>query len=195
MTFNFWSLDYIYYPVSGIMWVWHKVFGSFLGPDSALTWVLSVVFLIFTLRAILFKPFMKQMDSQLKMQAIQPQMKKLREKYKDDKQRLSEEMMKLNKEAGVNPLASCLPALIQAPVFIGLFHVLRMFQPVNDGPTATCGSTGRTSTSSATSDVVSMGEREAARRRAAGRLHDDAAGSADTSWPASARRSSGGASR
>ena len=45
MTFDFWSLDYIYYPVSGIMWVWHKVFGSFLGPDSALTWVLSVVFL------------------------------------------------------------------------------------------------------------------------------------------------------
>jgi YidC/Oxa1 family membrane protein insertase len=134
VTFNFWSLDYIYYPISGIMWVWHKVFGSFLGPDSALTWVLSVVFLIFTLRAILFKPFMKQMDSQLKMQAVQPQMKKLREKYKDDKQRLSEEMMKLNKEAGVNPLASCLPALIQAPVFIGLFHVLRMFQPVNDGP-------------------------------------------------------------
>ncbi len=134
MTFNFWSLDYIYYPVSGIMWVWHKVFGSFLGPNSALTWVLSVIFLIFTLRAILFKPFMKQMDSQLKMQAVQPQMKKLREKYKDDKQRLTEEMMKLNKEAGVNPLASCLPALIQAPVFIGLFHVLRMFQPVNDGP-------------------------------------------------------------
>ena len=133
MTFNFWSLDYIYYPVSGIMWVWHKIFGSFLGPDSALTWVLSVIFLIFTLRAILFKPFMKQMDSQLKMQAVQPQMKKLREKYKDDKQRLSEEMMKLNKEAGVNPLASCLPALIQAPVFIGLFHVLRMFQPVFDG--------------------------------------------------------------
>jgi YidC/Oxa1 family membrane protein insertase len=134
VTFDFWSLDYIYYPVSGIMWVWHKVFGSFLGPDSALTWVLSVVFLVFTLRAILFKPFMKQMDSQLKMQAVQPQMKKLREKYKDDKQRLTEEMMKLNKEAGVNPLASCLPVLIQAPVFIGLFHVLRMFQPVNDGP-------------------------------------------------------------
>ena len=136
MTFNFFSLDYIYYPVSGIMWVWHEVFGSFLGPDTALTWVLSVIFLIFTLRAILFKPFMKQMDSQLKMQAIQPQMKKIREKYKDDKQRLSEEMMKLNKEAGVNPLASCLPALIQAPVFIGLFHVLRMFQPVHEATVA-----------------------------------------------------------
>ncbi len=134
MTFNFWSLDYIYYPVSGIMWVWHEVFGFVFGPDQAVTWVLSVIFLIWTLRALLFKPFMKQMDSQLKMQSIQPEMKRLREKYKDDKQRLSEEMMKLNKQAGVNPLASCLPALIQAPVFIGLFHVLRMFQPVNDGP-------------------------------------------------------------
>ena len=84
MTFNFWSLDYIYYPVSGIMWIWHKVFGAVFGPDQAVTWVLSVIFLIWTLRAILFKPFMKQMDSQLKMQAVQPQMKKLREKYKDD---------------------------------------------------------------------------------------------------------------
>ena len=39
MTFNFWSLDYIYYPVSGIMWVWHKIFGAVLGPDQAITWV------------------------------------------------------------------------------------------------------------------------------------------------------------
>ena len=133
MSFNFFSLDYIYYPVSGIMWLWHKVFGSVLGEGNALAWVLSIIFLVFTLRAIMFKPFMKQMDSQLKMQAVQPEMKKLREKYKDDKTRLSEEMMKLNKEAGVNPLASCLPLLVQAPVFIGLFHVLRMFQPIPNG--------------------------------------------------------------
>ncbi len=130
MTFNFFSLDYLYYPVSGIMWVWHMVFGSVLGKDNVWAWVLSVVFLIFTLRALLFKPFMKQMDSQLKMQAVQPEMKKLREKYKDDRQRLAEEMMKLNKEAGVNPISGCLPALVQAPVFIALFHVLRMFRPV-----------------------------------------------------------------
>jgi YidC/Oxa1 family membrane protein insertase len=133
VTFNFFSLDYLYYPVSGIMWVWHKVFGSVLGPGNGWAWVLSVIFLVFTLRALLFKPFMKQMDSQLKMQSVQPQMKKLREKYKDDRQRLAEEMMKLNKEAGVSPIGGCLPALIQAPVFIGLFHVLRMFQPVPDG--------------------------------------------------------------
>lgn len=129
MSFNFFSLDYIYFPVSGIMWVWHKVFGAALGYDNAWAWVLSVVFLVFTLRAILFKPFLKQMDSQLKMQALQPRMKAVREKFKDDRQRQAEEMMKLNKEAGVNPLASCLPALIQAPVFIGLFHVLRSFKP------------------------------------------------------------------
>ncbi len=91
--------------------------------------MLSVVFLVFTLRAILFKPFMKQMNSSLRMQELQPQMKKIREKYKDDRQRQSEELMKLNKEAGVNPVAGCLPALIQAPVFLGLFHVLRAFKP------------------------------------------------------------------
>ena len=112
------------------MWVWHKVFGSFMGASNVWAWVLSIVFLVFTLRAIMFKPFMKQMDSQLKMQAVQPEMKKLREKYKDDRQRLAEEMMKLNKESGVSPLGGCLPMLVQAPVFIGLFHVLRMFQPV-----------------------------------------------------------------
>jgi len=134
VTFSVWSLDFIYYPVSGIMWVWHKVFGflfGLLGAENPYAnpwaWVLSVMFLVFTLRIIMFKPFMKQMDASLKMQKIQPEMKRLREKHKDDRQRLTEEMMKLNKEAGVNPLASCLPALLQAPAFIGLFHVLRNF--------------------------------------------------------------------
>ena len=129
MSFDFFSLDYIYYPVSAIMWVWHKVFGFVLGDNNPWAWVLSVVFLVFTLRGLLFKPFMKQMNSQMKMQAVAPEMKKLRERYKDDKPRLAEEMGKLNKEAGVNPLSGCLPALVQAPVFIGLFHVLRSFKP------------------------------------------------------------------
>jgi YidC/Oxa1 family membrane protein insertase len=129
VSFDFFSLDYIYYPVSGIMWVWHKVFGAVLGSDNPWAWVLSVVFLVFTLRSLLFKPFMKQMTSQMKMQAVAPEMKRLREKYKGDRTRLAEEMQKFNKEAGVNPLGGCLPALIQAPVFIGLFHVLRSFKP------------------------------------------------------------------
>lgn len=129
MKFDFFSLDYIYYPVSGIMWVWHKLFGLALGNNNPWAWVLSVVFLVFTLRGLLFKPFMKQMNAQMKMQAVAPELKKLREKYKDDKTRLAEEMQKFNKEAGVNPLGGCLPALVQAPVFIGLFHVLRSFKP------------------------------------------------------------------
>jgi YidC/Oxa1 family membrane protein insertase len=128
-SFDFFSLDYFYYPVSGIMWVWHKVFGTVLGYNSPWAWVLSVVFLVFTLRSLLFKPFMGQMNSQMKMQAVAPELKKLREKHKDDKARLAEEMQKFNKEAGVNPLGGCLPALVQAPVFISLYHVLRSFKP------------------------------------------------------------------
>ena len=157
--------------------------------------MLSVVFLIFTLRAILFKPFMKQMDSQLKMQAVQPQMKKLREKYKDDKQRLSEEMMKLNKEAGVNPLASCLPALIQAPVFIGLFHVLRMFQPVDDGPSGQRWFYRQNVYFFGHADVVSMGDAKLPGGAPLVGFMTMPAGSAGRSWTASARRSSRGASR
>ena len=123
-------------------------------------------------------------------------MKKLREKYKDDKQRLSEEMMKLNKEAGVNPLASCLPALIQAPVFIGLFHVLRMFQPVNDGPEGPGVWFYRENVYFFGSRRRRLdGQRQAARRRSAGRLHDDARRPAGLHGRRSARRSSGGASR
>jgi YidC/Oxa1 family membrane protein insertase len=67
--------------------------------------------------------------SMRKMQEFQPQIKKLQEKYKNDRTKLAEEMQKLQKEHGVNPLGGCLPLLVQLPVFIGLFHVLRGFQP------------------------------------------------------------------
>jgi len=123
-------LDFIYYPVSAILWFWHKVFGAipFLGPDNGITWALAVMFLVFTLRALLFKPFVSQVRSMRKMQEFAPQIKKLQEKYKGDRQRLAQEMQKLQSEHGVNPLGGCLPILIQIPVFIGLFHVLREFQ-------------------------------------------------------------------
>jgi YidC/Oxa1 family membrane protein insertase len=122
-------LNFIYYPVSAILWFWHKVFGFVLSPDSGFAWALSVIFLVFTLRALLFKPFVSQVRSMRKMQEFQPQIKKLQEKYKGDKTKLAEEMQKLQKEHGVNPLGGCLPVLVQLPVFIGLFHVLRGFQP------------------------------------------------------------------
>jgi YidC/Oxa1 family membrane protein insertase len=121
-------LNFIYYPVSAILWFWHKVFGFVLGADNGFAWALSVIFLVFTLRALLFKPFVSQVRSMRKMQEFQPQIKKLQEKYKNDRQKLAEEMQKLQKEHGVNPLGGCLPVLVQVPVFIGLFHVLRGFR-------------------------------------------------------------------
>jgi YidC/Oxa1 family membrane protein insertase len=122
-------LNFIYYPVSFILWVWHKAFGYFFGEASGITWALAVVFLVFTLRAILYKPFVGQVRSMRKMQEFQPEIAKLRKKYANDKQKQTEEMQRLQKEHGVNPLGGCLPIFVQVPVFIGLFHVLREFKP------------------------------------------------------------------
>ncbi|MFD1812344.1 membrane protein insertase YidC [Rhodococcus gannanensis] len=126
-------LDFIYYPVSWILWVWHKVFGSFLGADNGFAWALSVMFLVFTLRAILYVPFVKQVRTTRQMQELQPQIKALQKKYSNDRQRMALEMQKLQKEHGFNPLMGCLPVLLQAPVFIGLFHVLRSFNRTGEG--------------------------------------------------------------
>ena len=125
-------LNFIYYPVSAIMWFWHKVFGFVFGAASGIAWALAVVFLVFTLRALLYKPFVHQVRSMRKMQEFAPEMQKLRAKYGNDKQKLAAEMQKLQSQQGVNPLGGCLPVLVQVPVFIGLFHVLREFTPRPD---------------------------------------------------------------
>ncbi|WP_072807190.1 membrane protein insertase YidC [Rhodococcoides yunnanense] len=126
-------LDFIYYPVSGVLWIWHTVFGSILGPDSGLTWALAVVFLVFTLRVLLYKPFVRQVRTQLTMKKLQPEITALAAKYPGDRARQSVEMQKLQKEHGFNPLLGCLPILAQAPVFIGLLHVLRSFNRTATG--------------------------------------------------------------
>jgi YidC/Oxa1 family membrane protein insertase len=120
-------LNFIYYPVSAILWFWHKVFGYVLGPGNGFGWALAVVFLVFTLRAILFKPFVSQVRSMRKMQEFAPEIQKLKKKYGDDRQKMAAEMQKLQSQHGVNPLGGCLPVLVQIPVFIGLFQVLRSF--------------------------------------------------------------------
>ncbi|MFG1644671.1 membrane protein insertase YidC [Amycolatopsis sp. NPDC049252] len=129
-------LDFIYYPVSFILWCWHKVFGLVFGESTAIAWILGIIFLTFTVRGIMFKPFVNQVRSMKKMQDFAPEMKKLQKKYANDKQRQAQEMQKLQKEHGVNPLGSCLPMLLQIPVFIGLNHVLRAFTmpPPGGGP-------------------------------------------------------------
>jgi YidC/Oxa1 family membrane protein insertase len=126
-VFNWFSLDIIYYPVSAIMWVWYKAFAFLLGPSNFFAWALSVVFLVFTLRAILYKPFVRQIRTTRQMQELQPQIKALQKKYGKDRQRMALEMQKLQREHGFNPILGCLPMLAQIPVFIGLFHVLRSF--------------------------------------------------------------------
>jgi len=122
-------LDFIYYPVSAILWFWHEVFGTVLGPASGYAWGLAIVFLVFTLRAVLFMPFVQQVRSMRKMQEVSPRIKELREKHGHDQQQMAQEMQKLQAETGFNPLLGCLPMLVQIPVFIGLFHVLRGFTP------------------------------------------------------------------
>jgi len=122
-------LNFIYYPVSWILWFWHEAFGYVFGQSSGAAWALAVVFLVFTLRAILYKPFVHQVRSMRKMQEFAPEIQKLKKKYGNDKQKLAAEMQKLQSEHGVNPVGGCLPMLVQVPVFIGLFHVLREFQP------------------------------------------------------------------
>lgn len=129
-------LNFIYYPVSWIMWVWHWLFEKIV-PNTpggwGVAWVLSVIFLVFTLRAILYKPFVKQIRTTKKMQEINPQMQAIRKKYANDRVKMTEEMQKLQKEHGFNPLLGCLPMLLQIPVFIGLFHVLRSFNRMGTG--------------------------------------------------------------
>ncbi|WP_040787711.1 membrane protein insertase YidC [Nocardia paucivorans] len=126
-------LDFIYYPVSAILWFWHRVFGFVFGADAGLSWALSVVFLVFTLRLVLYKPFVKQVRTTKQMQELQPQIKELQKKYKNDRQKMALEMQKLQKEHGFNPLMGCLPILAQVPVFLGLFHVLRSFNRTGHG--------------------------------------------------------------
>ncbi|MFC9994451.1 membrane protein insertase YidC [Nocardia sp. NPDC127526] len=126
-------LDFIYYPVSAILWFWHRVFGFALGKDNGFAWALAVVFLVFTLRLVLYKPFVKQVRTTKQMQELQPQIKELQKKYKNDRQQMTIEMQKLQKDHGFNPLMGCLPVLLQVPVFLGLFHVLRSFNRTGHG--------------------------------------------------------------
>ncbi|MBV7293808.1 membrane protein insertase YidC [Corynebacterium sp. TAE3-ERU16] len=127
-------LDFVYWPISAILWFWHKVFSVPFGSGSGVSWVLAIVFLTFTIRVLLVKPMLNQMRSSMKMQALQPQLAEVKERWKGDQTKIMEETRRINKEAGVNPIAGCLPVLVQMPVFFGLFHVLRSFNRTGSGP-------------------------------------------------------------
>ncbi|MEH0147947.1 membrane protein insertase YidC [Corynebacterium sp. Q4381] len=120
-------LNFIYWPISWVLKFWHEVVGFVLPEDSGVSWLLAIVLLTFTVRIFLVRPMVKQMRTTRKMQEMQPQMQAIREKYKNDQAKMAEETQKLYKEMGTNPLASCIVPLVQMPIFLGLFHVLRSF--------------------------------------------------------------------
>lgn len=104
-----------------------------LDPASGYTWVLSIVGLVLVVRAALIPIFVRQIKSQRKMLEVAPQLKKIQDKYRGkrdqfSREAMSRETMELYKRAGTSPFSSCLPLLLQMPIFLGLFYVLQTAQ-------------------------------------------------------------------
>ncbi len=118
-------LDYLYEAVGWVFTHIYDVLKPVFGPTSGWTWFLTIVLLVALMRLVMVPLFIKQMHTTRAMSSLQPQMAALRKKYKNDKQTLNQETMKLYQEAGVNPLMGCLPFVLQLPLFFGLFSVLR----------------------------------------------------------------------
>src|SRR5690625_366257 len=125
--------------VAWLMVQFHKLF-TFVGldHDSGWTWALSIVGLTVVIRALLIPLFVKQIRAQRGMQMIQPEMKKIQTKYKGrsdsaSRQAMAQEQMELYKRTGTNPFSSCLPLLLQMPIFFSLFRVLNALPDIASG--------------------------------------------------------------
>src|SRR6476660_380802 len=114
----------LYYLTSFVLVGFHKLFGGIFGPATGIAWVLSIVGLTVVIRAALIPLFVKQIKSSRNMQLLQPKVKELQKKYGHDRERLAQETMALYKETGTNPFASCLPILLQMPIFLALFRLI-----------------------------------------------------------------------
>ncbi len=106
---------------------------QFFHDNVGLSWGMSIIALTVCTRALLIPLTYKQLKGMRAMQALQPQIKELQNKYKNDKQRMQQEMMRFYKENKVNPFASCIPLIAQLPVFITLFYTLRHELPPDMG--------------------------------------------------------------
>jgi YidC/Oxa1 family membrane protein insertase len=125
-------LNPLYIAVSWVIVTIHDLLSPVFGTNSGVTWSLAIMGLVIIIRIILIPLFVKQIKSQRALTALQPHMKEIQKKYKDDRQKQSEEMMKLYKEHKTNPLASCFPILAQAPIFFALFTVLNGIAAIDD---------------------------------------------------------------
>ncbi|MDO4913616.1 MAG: membrane protein insertase YidC [Bifidobacteriaceae bacterium] len=146
---GFWGWMYrILTPVEWLMtqilFYFHKAV-TFLGlPEVGASWVLSIVFLVLVVHACILPIFVKQMLSMRKLQALQPKIKKIQNKYKGktdqaSREAQSREMMKLYQENNANPMGSCLPMLIQGPVFMCMFYVLSAISYIAEGKRTSLG--------------------------------------------------------
>lgn len=132
-------LNWLYTAVSWILLRWHDAWSAVFNGHTFLAtnwdWILAIIFLVVTVRLILFPIFVKQIKSQRAMQALQPKLKELREKHGDDREALQRELMELYRREKVNPMMGCLPIFLQVPVFISLFWVLRRLDPTRTSNT------------------------------------------------------------
>jgi YidC/Oxa1 family membrane protein insertase len=115
---------------------WHGILGG--------SWGWAIIFLTFTVRIFILPLTFKGVKSMQRLQTLQPEIKQIQERYKDDRQRMNQEIMAFYQREKVNPLGSCLPLLLQIPFFIALFYLLRSdefqqdiagntaFGPIND---------------------------------------------------------------
>ena len=129
----------IKWAIEFILVSFHSLFTAMgMDPAAGGTWVLAIVGLVVVVRAALIPVFVKQIKSQRKMLEIAPELKKIQDKYKGKKDQfsreaMSRETMELYRRTGSNPLSSCLPLLLQMPIFFGLFSVLSEAQKGNAG--------------------------------------------------------------
>jgi YidC/Oxa1 family membrane protein insertase len=110
-----------------ILRFWHDLIGNFEG-----SWGWSIILLTFTIRIVILPLTFKGVKSMQRLQSLQPEIKKIQERYKDDKQRQQQEIMAFYQREKVNPLGSCLPLILQIPFFIALFQLLRSDEFVAD---------------------------------------------------------------
>ncbi|WP_203567843.1 membrane protein insertase YidC [Aestuariimicrobium ganziense] len=113
----------LYWVVSGLVVLFHKLWLPVFNHEGW-AWTMAIITLTVVIRTALIPLFVKQINSARNMQLVQPKLKAIQEKYGHDRERAGQEMMKLYKEEGVNPTASCLPLLLQMPIFLALFRVL-----------------------------------------------------------------------
>src|SRR5918996_4603770 len=99
---------------------WHDAIGDFEG-----SWGVAIILLTFTVRIFILPLTFRGVKSMQRLQQLQPEIKKIQERFKEDKQRMNQEVMAFYQREKVNPLGSCLPLLLQIPFFIALFYLLR----------------------------------------------------------------------